>query len=510
MRLGIADYAPDLPPNNQAGASANVVNLFPRTKESWGPVSNLSQFSSGGLASQCLGALMAIDTNANNYCFAGDAAHLYVLSPGNTAFTQLNSGYNLPAGERWNFTQYGQTIIAASQGNPLLGYTLNSSTQFTTLAQSAYANYAPQARYIATVRDWVMVGNTFDNTNGTQPQRVQWCAIDDPTTWPQFGSNAEAEVMAGSQIIPGDQGWIMGVVGNLGNADGAVFFERAIWRVVYEGSPAIFGFYVAEGVRGTPAPKSLAQLGAVVYYLGEDGFYAFDGMTSTPIGVDRVDKTFWANVNQTYLANVIGAVDPLNRVVMWLYPSNAAVGGIPDSLLVYNWALNKWGFAQVNAEFIFRAISQGWSLDSLDNYAGGIYSLDTLPFSLDSRVWTGGQLLMGAFTPGHQLAYFTGSPANATADTVEMEPFAELGKRGFLTTSRPLIDGGSPMVQIGMRNRLVDSPSWTVGSAMNDNGECPLRADARYLRARIQTTGSFTNLQGIEIPQNAVHMSGSR
>jgi hypothetical protein len=504
MILSIADFAPDLPVNNQQGASANLVNLFPKTKESWGPVGTLSKFSGNGLDTQCLGATVAIDSGGDNYTFAGDAAKLYELIPGNTTFTNVSKGggYTVPAGERWNFTQYGQRVIAAAQGQNLQSFVLNSSTAFADLAAAA-----PQARYIWTIKDFVMVGNTFDGTNGQQPQRVQWCALDDPTNWPTAGSTTEAQLLAGSQIIPGDQGWIMGGVGNLGTSDGAIFFERGIFRVVFQGSPTIFGFYPAEGARGTPAPKSITQLGALVYYLGEDGFYAFDGSTSMPIGVDRVDKTFWNTVNTAYLQNVIGAVDPINRLVMWLYPSTSAPGGIPDSILVYNWALNKWGSADVNAEYIFRAITQGYSLDSLDSTG---YTLDSLPFSLDSRVWTGGQVLMGAFTPDHKLAYFTGSPAPATADTVEIEPFGSTGKRAFLSTTRPMIDGAAPSVQIGVRNRLVDAPAFTTASSLNDNGECPVRADGRYLRARIQTSGNFSHLQGVEIPDNAVHVSGSR
>jgi hypothetical protein len=504
MLLPIADYAPDLPANNSSGMSANIVNLFPRTKESWGPVGTLSTLSSSGLSGQCLGATVAIDSGANNYLFAGDATKLYELAPGNTTFANVSKagGYTLPTGERWYFTQYGQRVIAAAEGQNLQSFVLNSSSAFADLAAAA-----PQARYITTIKDFVMVGNTNDGTNGAQPQRVQWCAVDDPTNWPVAGSTTEAQLLAGSQIIPGDQGWIQGLVGNLGTADGAIFFERGIFRVVFQGSPTVFGFYPAEGARGTPAPKSIAQLGALVYYLGEDGFYAFDGSVSRPIGVDRVDKTFWGDVNVAYLANVVGAIDPINRLVMWLYPSNSAPGGVPDSLLVYNWALDKWGFAQVNAEYLFRAITQGYSLESLDSTG---YNLDTLPFSLDSRVWTGGQVLMGTFTPAHQLAYFTGAPANATADTVELEPFAQNGKRAFLTSTRPLVDGGSPTVQIGTRNRLVDTPTFTPASALNDDGECPVRADGRYMRARIQTSGAFTHLQGIEIASDDIRVSGSR
>lgn len=507
MFLPIAHYAPDLPANNSRGASGNLVNLFPRTKESWGPVGTLSTYSSNALTSPCLGAVMAIDTGANNYLFCGDAGKLYLMSPGTASFSNVSKvgGYSLPGTEKWYFTQYGQTIIGAAQGQNLQAYTLNSSALFADLAGSP-----PQARYIATIKDFVMVANTFDGTNGEQPQRVQWCAVDAPTTWPTAGSTQEAQTLAGSQIIPGDQGWIMGIVGNLGTADGAVFFERGIWRVVYQGSPTVFGFYPAEGVRGTPAPKSVTQLGALVYYLGEDGFYAFDGSNSIPIGVDRVDKTFWANVNMGYLYNVVGAVDPINRLVMWLYPSNSATTGVPDSLLVYNWTLDEWGFAQISAEYIFRAITQGLSLDSLDSYAGGAYTLDTLRFSLDSRVWTGNQILMGAFNASHMLSYFTGSPAAATADTVEIEPGAKLGKRAFINTTRPMIDGGSPSVQIGYRSRLIDTPSFTAASSINVNGECPVRVDARYLRGRITTSGAFTHLQGIEIPDDALVATGRK
>lgn len=503
MLLPIADYAPDLPVNNSAGASANIVNLFPKTKESWGPVSGLSPYSTNGLASTCIGAMLAQDSNGNNYIFAGDKTSLYLLSPGNLAFSTLNNTFNINVGENWNFTQYGQRVIAAAFGANLQSYVLNSSAAFANLSATA-----PQARYIATIRDWVMVGNTFDSTNGEQPQRVQWCAIDDPTTWPASGSTAEAQLLAGSQVIPGDQGWIRGIVGNLGTADGAVFFERGIFRVVFQGSPTVFGFYPAEGARGTKAPNSIVHLGALAYYLGEDGFYAFDGTTSRPIGVDRVDKTFWNTVNQSYLYNVVGAVDPINRLVMWLYPSNSAPGGVPDSLIVYNWVLDKWGFAQVSAEYIFRALTQGFSLDSLD--AAGYTNLDTLPFSLDSRVWTGGSLVMASFDSNHKLNYFTGSTQPATADTVELEPFGARGKRAFLTATRPLIDGGSPTVQIGTRQRLIDAPSFTTASALNANGECPVRADGRYMRARIQTTGSFTHLQGIEIPEDSIDIAGRR
>jgi len=510
MQVLIADFTPDLPPNNNAQGSPNLVNLYPATNQSYAPMNSLAPYSSNSLAGQCMGAITVPDTGGNQYTFAGDAGNLWELDPGNPKWQNVGSGYTLPKQEIWSFALFGSRVIAVGQAQAIQSFTLGSSSSFSALSASA-----PQGRYCAVVKDWFVVANTYDSVNGDQPQRIQWCAIDDPTTWPVEGSNEEAELMSGSQIFPGDQGWIMGIVGNLGTSDGAIFFERAIWRMVYSGSPTIFSFYPCEGVRGTPAPRSIAHFGANVFYLGEDGFYVFDGSNSTPIGVNRVDKTFWNSVNKAYLSNVVGTIDPINKLAIWAYPSGSSSNGLCDSLLVYNWAVDKWGFVQLSTEYIFRALSEGYSLEGLDGVVTPP-NLDALPYSLDSRAWTGGSILIGAFDGDHTLNYFTGVALDTTADTVEVEPYAQTeiftrmnlpSRRAFVSQAEPMIDGGSPAVSIGTRNRLVDSTGWTAAGAQDGTGRCPVRADGRYVRGRIQTTGSFTQLQGMNL---YVRPSGER
>lgn len=473
------------------------------------PGNNLQAFTLGSGATSVTNESLGTG-NGSTVTFSGTLAH-FPLRPGT---------FSVTAGSVTGTDKSYGTITGAGISSGTINYKTGAySVTFSTAPANAVAvtgSYqyggvfsdlsasAPQARYIAVVKDWVMVANTYDATNGAQPQRVQWCAIDDPTTWPAAGSVTEAQLLAGSQIIPGDQGWIQGIVGNLGTADAAIFFERAIWRVVYQGSPTIFGFYPAEGVKGTPAPKSIVQLGAIAYYLGEDGFYAFDGTTSKPIGVGRVDKTFFSTVNQAYLYNVIGAVDPINKLVFWLYPGTGSSGGTPNSLLIYNWAFDKWGFANVNADYIFRAITQGYSLDSLNSVNT---NLDALPYSLDSRVWTGGNIVIGAFDTANKLNYFTGTSLNATAETVEVEcyPHAEAGfknmqgRRAYVYNTRPMIDGGSPSVQVAVRARWQDTPVYVQAEPISVNGDCSVRADGRYVRAQIKTSSPFTHLVGCEI-----------
>jgi hypothetical protein len=132
-------------------------------------------------------------------------------------------------------------------------------------------------------------------------------------------------------------------------------------------------------------------------------------------------------------------------------------------------------------------------------------TLDGMPqFPFDSRVWTGGKDMLGAFDTGHRLNYFNGQNLAATVDTTELQPFP--GRRTLITTARPLVDGGpspgsGPSVALGTRNRLVDAVSFTAATAMNSLGACPQRSSGRYVRGEITVPAgaAWTHLQGLEL-----------
>ncbi len=274
--------------------------------------------------------------------------------------------------------------------------------------------------------------------------------------------------------------------------------ERAVWRVIYAGPPGIFYFLPAEGVRGTPAPGSIVQLGAIVYYLGEDGFYAFDGTQSQPIGLDRVDKYFFANVDQSNLFRVNAAVDPINKLIIWAAPFAGNTGGNPDTLLIYHWALNKWSIANVTTEVLLRSLTFGYTLDGLDALG---YTLDTLPFSLDSRVWTGGKTVLAGFDTSHKLNYFNGASMAATLQTSEGQPVP--GQRVLISRALPTVEGAgsSPSVTVITRDRLIDAETTGAAVALNSLGYCPQRATGRFVRYSVTLPAGdpWVQMQGVDI-----------
>lgn len=490
--LPIGPWTPDLPTFGNPGSS-NVRNVYARTPTSYGPVASPTIYSSA-LNLRCQGATAFFDQLGNVNLFAGTRTKLYRLVAGSTAWADVSKlgGYNCPDAAEWQFQYFNGRVTANNYNDPIQSFVLATDVVFSDLAAAA-----PKARYSAVVKNFLAVAGTFDATYQDQPQRVWWPALNDPTTWPTPGTTAAAQVQSSFDDLLGDNGFITGIVGNLGNADGAVFMERAVYRMIYSGPPEIFDFPPAEGVVGCVAPGSIVAYGNKAYYLGPDGFYSYDGGAAEPIGANQFDKTFYADLDQTYIARIVGTADPINRQIIWAYPGQGNVSGIPNRLLLYNWQLKRGSIVDMTCETIARMLSVGYTLDQLYTTLG--YTLDNLPAPLDSRVWTGGSLLLGIFDTAHKLNYLTGPNLAPSVDTTETQPFP--GRRWRCKGARPLVDGGAPSVAIGHRETLQSEVTYTPASPINGLGVCPVRTSGRYGRARITLpAGSlFSHIQGVEL-----------
>lgn len=481
------EYLPDLPDYLNPGATV-AKNCFPRTASSYGPIGGLTAYSDA-LDARCQGAYSALDASGNTNVFAGDAAKLYRLVSATTAWEDVSKvgGYSTGPDALWGFCSFGLRVVATNFADAVQSYIVGTDTDFSDLSADA-----PKARHCGVIRDFVFLGNTNDSTDGAVPNRVWWSAYNDPTTWPIPGSSSAAEKQSDLQDLQ-DGGWVQGIVGGLGTADGAIFLERKIYRVSYVGPPTIFSFDAVESARGTPAPGSIIQLGSVVFYLGEDGFYMFDGSNSKAIGANKIDKTFFAEVDQSYFARITAAIDPINKLVFWSVPISGSSGTLAKQY-IYNWNLDRWSTAEFNHELLCRTQSFGATLDTLDTTFG---DLDSIPFSLDSRAFTAGRLILSAFSTDHKLSYFTGDALAATLETGEFD--GGDGRRMYISGLRTAIDGGTPTAQLRYRNAQGEALTDTAAATAGADGIIPFRVDSRFGRARITipAASNWSHAQGI-------------
>jgi hypothetical protein len=484
MQVPFGPYAPDLPSRT---ATPYVKNVLPKSKSrvgvTYGPLSSL-QAVTDALVTRPYGAFAGRDASGNVATFVADNQDLFKLN--GTSFDNVSkssAAYSVAADGSAEFVQFGDRIIAAlGVSDPLQNFTLGSSSAFADLAAAA-----PRARHIAAIKDFVMVGNTWDSTDGAVPNRVWWSGINNAANWPTIGSAAAASAQSDYQDLPVG-GWVQHISPATGGVDGAIICEKAIYRLSFQGPPTIFGIYPIETNRGTPAENSCVSVGNLVFYLGEEGFYVFNGQQSIPIGDQKVDKTFFADLDQNYYYRIYGVADPINKMVFWSYPGSDNVGGRPNRLLIYNWAIGEWGYGEVDTEVLVNDLSAGYTLEGLDAVSA---SVDDLPFSLDSRIWTGGRIILSAFDGDNKLARFGGANLEALIDTQEFGG----ATRVFINGIRPYVESASdPTITVALRTRDKPAEALTTSafSAVDDDGMAHFSKSTRYARGRIKIAAGNT------------------
>ncbi len=492
-------WRPDTPDLGSDLVTASGV--VPITEEHYGPFMALATITDA-LTARCQGAAAFLDSSGNVHIFAGDATKLYkLLTTTWDDVSRLVGGAYAVAGEAtWRFAQISLStasrIIACGDVNTdIQSYTLGVSTDFAQLAAAA-----PRAKTIALMYpSFLVVGNTWDATDGYRENRVWWPDPENPASWPTPGSAAaEAaqsdfrDLAAGGPITA-----LTGAVG--GNAAGLVFSRKAVHRVVYAGPPTVLDFFPLSTEIGAPAGNSVIAVRDFAFWLSEDGFYMTDGASIRPIGSQQVDEFFYGRVDQNYMHRIYAAADPSKKLVYWAFPDSSASSGIPNNILAYNYEIGRWSLPADNNgayQFIFKSFAQGKTLDELDPFG----TLDTLAFSLDSPAWQGGRPVLAGFDSLHKYGLFNGSNLAATLDSGELA--LPDGRRIFVSGIRPLIDGSGTGVTALVRHR--DTPYGTLTStpatAIGSDGVCPQRIDARFARARftISAGQSWTKFHGIE------------
>ena len=478
------DLLSDLPPFGNPGATM-IRNVIPGAG-GYLPLYALTTVSDA-LNARVRGAYASMDVDGVVRTFAGTASKLYQIAVATaTDVSAAATTYDLGDAVNWSFVQYGNTVIATYFSTGAI------EMQRITLGGANFASFVtssrkPRGKYAAKIGDFLMLAFTYDATDGSQPQRVWWSAIGDPTDF-----TPAAATQCDYQDLDPDDGWITGIYG--GKEYALIFQERAITRMTYTGSDVIFQRDKMVTNNGCACPGSIAGWGRSVFYLGSDGFYMFDGTNPIPIGAGKIDVTFTTEFDTAYTDRVSSAIDPVKKVYVVGYPTLSA-DGTPDKIMAYYAPKGKWSDAEVAHEWLFRDLSKGLTLDDLDTINS---SLDLLTPSLDSRVWTGGAYLFAAFTTAHRLADFSGSALTARLETGEEQPYSN--RKAYVGEIRPLVDGATATttIQLGTRELHTAAISYGTAASLDADGKADFDVESRYLRARVNISGGFDHAQGIQ------------
>jgi hypothetical protein len=470
------DYRPDA--NDFGGNHTQVVSGVLPQGDGYGPMPSLQQFTQS-LPGACRGAFYARKTDGTIVIFAATSTRLYQLS--NTALTWSDvskggAAYStLPSVDNWTFAQFGNIVIACQANTVPQSFDVSSSSAFADLGGSP-----PQARYIAVVGQFLVLSGLTSN-----PTRVQWSDLAGITTWtPGTG-------FANTYDAP-DGGVVRGVGGG---EFGLILQESAARRMTYVpgAKPAFQLERIGEEV-GLLAPYSLCHAGARLFFYSSQGFQMYAGGALTPIGKERVDRTFAADVDTGNFRLMIGSQDPASTRVFFAYKSVAGIAGLFDKALCYDYVLDRWAPVSMSGEYIASMTKPGLTLDGLDSISTNI---DTgITFSLDD-VSTAVLSTLSAFDSTHVLGLFSGAAQEAILETPEQ---GQAGQRVFIRGFTPRTDASAALGSVRYRTTAQASLTQSTEAAINALGFCPLRIDTALARGRIRIPAgsSWTYASGLE------------
>jgi hypothetical protein len=298
--LPIGEYRPDL--NDLDGSHTRTVsNVLPQA-DGYGPIQALAAFTQA-LGAQCRGYFFAIEDDNSVSIFAGTETKLYLLDNTTLVWTDVSKGGStyttLHTDAHWQFAQFGSFVIAVQANDNVQVFQLGVSSAFDDLGGSP-----PDAAYVSVVNRFLVLSGLTAN-----PKRIQWSGLNEIDNWTSGSNSSDFQDFPDGgnvrQVIGGDVGVIM--------QDNA--FRRMLFSA---GSEAVFQIdRIAKDI-GVLHPYAACGVGDKVFVLSTKGFMIMtpDG-TQTPIGAEKVDRTFLTVYDSGAPKLVIAAADPKRFTVLF-------------------------------------------------------------------------------------------------------------------------------------------------------------------------------------------------
>jgi hypothetical protein len=253
-------------------------------------------------------------------------------------------------------------------------------------------------------------GGDFD------PLLIRWADQDNPVDWtPEITNSAGfLKVSSGSSIVSAFRT----------RQETLVFTDATLHSLQFLGTNDVFGIQELETNISIAGPRAVTSANNVVYWMGVDKFYAYNGRVDTLPCTLR--NHVFNNINFEALIYVIGGTNETFNEVWWFYPT--ANSNINDAYVVYNYREQIWYYGTINRsawlDSITRAKPQAIGGQYIYNHETGTdddgAAMDSYIESSDFDIEDGEQfMLIRRMLPDVD---FTGSTAAEPQVKLEIRP----------------------------------------------------------------------------------------
>lgn len=454
------------------------------------PLKNTTRYTdTARVTDRALGYFGAKQSTGQIVNFFGDRNRLYRVVAGVMTDVSRPGGYSADGDHAWTFDQYNNYVIATIRGAPAQVMELGGTGEFADLGGGA--------------GEGDTCGRIGPHFLIAQGMELRGSAFNNPTDY-----EPAPDTQAFLSFLDQRGGLCQRIIG--GTDVGVIFQERMISRMTYTGGPAVFDMTPIEFNRGVLGPMAVAQLGRLSFYASEEGIFIFDGAQSIPIGANKIDRYFASKLNYSQRNRVCAAIDTERKCLMVAFPT----GTNPDitEMLIYSIPDQRWTHDDFMGQLLFEMPKEGVSVDDTARIQAlvGTTNVDEINVSVDSPIWRETRKQWGAIDVDRYVTLFDGTNRPAVLETAEAE--LAPGRQGFVTEVWPVTDATPATVTaqtVSKLHRFDQSAVYATSSAMNQYGFCPVRAQGRYLRGRVNISEAATWSEAVGIHTDA-RLAGER
>ena len=240
----------------------------------------------------------------------------------------------------WNQRNFGEDLLFGPRGSAIYYWDATTGVtargvNLTTLGDAG----TPVAQNFILVSDisrFVLCIGTNDYGSGTiDPMLIRWSDQEDAFTWTPAITNqaGSLRLSSGSEIITAIQT----------RQEIVVFTNQAVYSLQYLGPPFVWGAQSLGDNISIVGPNAVALASGVVYWMGVDKFYAYDGRIQTLVCDLR--RYIFNDLNRDQALQIFAGTSESFNEIWWFYCSVNSTE--VDKYVIYNYLEKIWYYGEL-------------------------------------------------------------------------------------------------------------------------------------------------------------------
>jgi hypothetical protein len=296
------------------------------------------------------------DVNGSRWLAGGTYSSLKVATSGGTVYDITPSGLTAGLEDAELASGYGSGFYGTGLYGvaPLTSGTYSEATTWSldnwgeNLVACSYADGTLYEWALNTAADAVAITNAPTNCLGLMvteerflfalgaggnPRKIAWSDQEDNTTWSPAATNQAGDFELATA------GQIMAAVRTTGQT--LILTDIDAHRATYQGPPFVYGFERVGQACGLVARKAVASTDAGVFWMGQKGFYRFDGSSVRELPCSVSDHVF-LDIRLDQISKSWAVTNGQNGEVWWFYVSGDSSDSEIDSYVAYDYKEDHW------------------------------------------------------------------------------------------------------------------------------------------------------------------------